>query len=57
MILPALFWSRNLWIDSWWAFDLPIPPFGYRWVRVDNDALLINTTTGEILQVQHDVFY
>ena len=57
MILPALFWTRNFWIDSWWEFDLPIPPYGYRWVRVDNDALLINTATGEVLQVQYDAFY
>jgi len=57
MMLPSLFWTRNFWIEPWWSFDLPAPPFGYQWVRVENDALLINSTTGEILQVQYDVFY
>lgn len=55
-ILPAIFWTRDYWIDDFWMFDLPIPPFGYEWVRYGNDALLINTYTGEILEVEYGVF-
>jgi hypothetical protein len=29
---------------------------GYEWVRDDGDALLVDTNTGEILQVEYGVF-
>jgi Ni/Co efflux regulator RcnB len=37
-------------------FGLAPPPYGYEWVRNGDDALLIDTNTGEILQVEYDVF-
>lgn len=55
--LPTLFWARDYWINNWWMFDLPIPPYGYEWVRYGDDALLINVYTGEILEVEYGVFY
>jgi Ni/Co efflux regulator RcnB len=33
-----------------------VPPAGYEWVRVGADALLVNTATGEVLQVEYGVF-
>jgi Ni/Co efflux regulator RcnB len=35
---------------------LEVPPAGYEWVRDGNDAMLIDTTSGEILQVEYGVF-
>ena len=35
---------------------LEVPPGGYEWVRDDDDAILVNTDTGEILQVEYGVF-
>jgi hypothetical protein len=29
---------------------------GYEWVRDGNDAILVNTDSGEILQVEYGVF-
>ena len=55
--LPHAWWVRDYWIDDWSAFDLAAPPFGYVWVRVGDDALLIDTDTGEILRVVYGVFY
>jgi len=55
--LPTSFWARDYWLTSWWMFDLTIPPYGYEWVRYGDDALLVNVDTGQILQVQYDVFY
>lgn len=55
--LPRIFWARNYWLTDWWLFDLPIPPYGHVWVRYGDDALLINTFTGEILEVEYAVFY
>jgi Nickel/cobalt transporter regulator len=33
-----------------------LPPVGYEWVRDDTDAILVNTSTGEILQVEYGFF-
>lgn len=55
--LPRLFFAQTFWLNDWWLFDLPIPPYGYEWVRYGDDALLVNIDTGEILQVEYDVFY
>jgi Ni/Co efflux regulator RcnB len=33
-----------------------VPPAGYEWVRVGDDALLIDVNTGEVLQAEYGVF-
>lgn len=55
-IFPRIFWVRDYWLLDYWMFDLPIPPYGYVWVRYGDDALLIDRRTGRILQVVYDVF-
>lgn len=55
--LPAAFWVRDYWLIDFAVYDLPPPPFGAVWVRVDHDALLIDEDTGEIITVAYDVFY
>ncbi len=55
--LPAIFWARDYWLTEWWLYDLPIPPYGYEWVRYGDDALLVNIYNGEILEVEYGVFY
>jgi len=55
--LPQMFWARDYWLTDWWMFDLPIPPYGYEWVRYGDDAILVNVYTGQILQVDYGVFY
>jgi Ni/Co efflux regulator RcnB len=55
--LPAMFWAQNYWLASWAAFGLMQPPSGYQWVRYGNDAILVDTATGQILQVQYGIFY
>lgn len=55
--LPFFFWTHEYWLTSWWLFGLPVPPIGCEWIRVDNDALLIDTRTGEIIQVVYNVFW
>lgn len=55
--LPEVFWSEDYWIDSYWDFDLEDPPYdGAVWVRYGDDAILVDTDTGEIIQVVYDVF-
>jgi len=55
-ILPSLFWTRNYWLD-YRMYDLPPPPYGAVWVRVGDDALLIDDYSGEIITVAYNVFY
>ena len=56
-ILPRGWWSPSYYISDWWQYDLPIPPIGYEWVRVGEDAYLIDTFTGRIVQVVYDIFW
>jgi Ni/Co efflux regulator RcnB len=55
--LPISFFARDYWLMDYIAFGLFAPPPGYVWVRYGPDALLIDTETGEIVQVRYDVFY
>jgi Ni/Co efflux regulator RcnB len=55
-ILPRAYFAASYLIADYWLFALEVPPPGYEWVRDDTDALLVNTETGEILQVEYDVF-
>jgi len=55
--LPAAFWVRDYWLIDFADYDLPPPPYGAIWVRVDRDALLIDEDSGEIITVVYDVFY
>jgi len=55
--LPAFFFTRNYWILDWANFDLDDPPPGTIWVRVGDDALLIDEYSGEVIEVAYGVFY
>ena len=55
-ILPRVYWGPSYFIADYWLFALEVPPAGYEWVRDDSDAILVNISTGEILQVEYGVF-
>jgi Ni/Co efflux regulator RcnB len=55
--LPSLFWSSNYWINDFGYYGLMPPPPGTVWVRDGSDALLIDRYTGEIIQVEYNIFY
>ncbi len=55
-ILPRAYWAPQYLIADYWLFALEVPPAGYEWVRDGNDAMLISTTDGTILQVEYGVF-
>ena len=55
-ILPRGYWSSQYLLADYWLFALETPPVGYEWVRDDDDAILVNVATGEILQVEYGVF-
>jgi Ni/Co efflux regulator RcnB len=55
-ILPRAYWAAEYIIADYWLFGLEVPPVSYEWVRDGADALLVNITSGEILQVEYGVF-
>lgn len=55
-MLPRAYWAPEYRIGDYWLFSLDVPPPGYEWVRDDDDALLVDTSSGEILQVEYGVF-
>ena len=55
--LPSAFWARDYWLSDYGSYDLPPPPYGATWVRVGNDALLVDQDSGEVITVEYGVFY
>jgi Ni/Co efflux regulator RcnB len=55
--LPASYYASNYWIADYVMYALFAPPPGLIWVRVGNDALLVDQNTGDVVQVQYGVFY
>ena len=51
------YYQSNYWINDPWQYRLP-PAYGpYRWVRYHNDALMIDTWTGEVVDVIYGFFW
>ena len=56
-VLPRGWWGRQYYISDYYDYGLGIAPFGYAWVRVGPDALLVNVITGRVVQVAYGLFY
>ncbi|WP_237451915.1 RcnB family protein [Qipengyuania oceanensis] len=55
--LDNLFFGSRYWISDPWRYRLP-PVYGdYRWVRYYDDVLLVDTWTGEVVDVIYDFFW
>ncbi|MGA9341152.1 MAG: RcnB family protein [Rhodanobacteraceae bacterium] len=55
--LPSSYRAHRYYITDYSRYHLRPPPRGYRWVRVDNDIVLVAVTTGLIDQVLQNFFY
>lgn len=55
-ILPAIFFSQAYWFDDYASLGFDAPPYGFEWVRYGPDLLLVNVTTGQIVDVEYGVF-
>jgi Ni/Co efflux regulator RcnB len=55
--LPPVFLMQDYWYADWDALGLDPPPPGYQWVRYGPDLLLVDVTTGQVAEVEYDVFY
>lgn len=55
-ILPRGYWGPQYFLQDYWLFGLDVPPYGFEWVRYGPDALLIDTRSGEVVQVIYGRF-
>ena len=53
---PSYYGSRY-WINDPYQYRLPYAPPGYRWVRYYDDAVLVDTWSGEVVDVIYDFFW
>ena len=56
-LLPLLFLSSAYYFTNYAVLGLDPPPYGYQWVRYGPDVILVNTRTGQIMDVVYGVFY
>lgn len=55
--LDRLFFGSRYWISDPWQYRLPAVYGNYRWVRYYDDVLLIDTYSGEVVDVIYDFFW
>ncbi|MDQ4088405.1 MAG: RcnB family protein, partial [Pseudomonadota bacterium] len=55
--LEPHFYSQRYWIGDPWYYRLPPAPLGTQWVRYYNDVLLVDTWSGEVIDVIYDFFW
>jgi Ni/Co efflux regulator RcnB len=55
--LPFGYFNDGYVVRDYWSFNLFDPPFGCRWVRVRDDALLVDIATGEVVDAVYDLFW
>src|SRR5262249_39927266 len=55
--LPVGWYGRSYWIVNFSLFGLVYPPVGYEWIRVGDDAVLVDIYSGEIIRVEYAVFF
>lgn len=55
--VPAVLLAATYFLADYSLYGLEPPPPGYVWIREGSDAVLVDRYTGEVIQVQEDVFY
>ena len=54
---PNYYRSSRYWLRDAWTYRLPYAPPGYRWIRYYDDALLVDTWDGQVVDVIRDFFW
>ncbi|ONF95120.1 hypothetical protein SPHI_26590 [Sphingomonas jeddahensis] len=55
--LSSVLFAQSYWINDPWSYRLPATDGDFQWVRYYNDALLVDTYTGEVVDVITDIFW
>jgi Ni/Co efflux regulator RcnB len=51
------YYSSRYWINDPWQYRLPYAPAGTQWVRYYNDAVLVDTWSGQVVDVLYNFFW
>lgn len=51
------YYSSNYWINDPWQYRLPYAPPGTRWIRYWDDAVLVDTWSGQVVDVIYNFFW
>jgi len=51
------YYSSSYWLSDPYMYRLPYAPWPYKWVRYYDDALLVDTYTGQVVDVMYDFFW
>ena len=51
------YYQQNYWLNDPWQYRLPYAPPGTRWIRYYDDALLVDTWNGEVVDVIYNFFW
>ena len=54
--LPGGWYGQSYYLDAY-EYGLPYPPAGCEWVRVGDDAILVDVWSGQVLSVMYDLFW
>ncbi|HYI40156.1 MAG TPA: RcnB family protein [Allosphingosinicella sp.] len=57
IVLDSLFYSNRYWLNDPYQYRLPAAPYGTQWVRYYNDVVLVDTYTGEVIDVIENFFW
>jgi len=55
--VPAVLLVADFFLTDFALYGLEAPPPEYVWVRDGSDAVLVDRYTGEVIEVEYDVFY
>jgi Ni/Co efflux regulator RcnB len=55
--LPSAWFGASYYVSDFLTLGLTAPPPGYQWIRVGNDVVLVDISTGEIVQTDYDAYY
>ena len=56
-MLDPVFWGDSYYIYDPWYYHLPPAYAPYRWVRYYDDAVLVDTSSGQVADVLYDFFW
>ena len=51
------YYRSQYWLNDPWQYRLPYAPPGYRWIRYYDDAILIDTWDGRVVDVIYNFFW
>jgi Ni/Co efflux regulator RcnB len=51
------YYSSRYWLNDPWQYRLPYAPPGYRWIRYYDDAILVDTWSGQVVDVIYNFFW